>query len=578
MDRIGRYRITGELGRGAMGVVYKAEDPAIGRTVAIKTIRLGDVSDDKERTFLRDRLFREARSAGILSHPNIVTIYDIQEQDDLAYVFMEYVDGPSLEKVMPKGALARDNFLKILDQTASALDYAHSRGIVHRDIKPANIMLASDGSAKITDFGVAKIVSAQATQTGVVMGTPSYMSPEQITDRGLDGRSDQFSLAIIAYQLLTGEKPFSAPTLPSLMYKIVHEQPAPPQRLNPSLSPAVEMVLRRGMEKNPEARYPNCSQLVKALMTACESRAGWTPMAQGGAESLETVAESLAATAKPASEPAADAPKAAQPADPPAAPAKPAKPPIKLPDTISTPRIEPTDGGIPVRKGGWLGPGVALALGACLIGGLGWVGYRMLLSDDRAGREKSPSTEARPPEPPPKPSAVVPGSSPKAPQTTEPAKGASVPKPEAGAAQGQKSPAFREVEVRIATTPPGAKISVDGGEGCTSPCERVMSAGRHTLVANLEGYRTSSRAVSVPDELEVQMNLEATSGTLFITSTPAGGTIVVDGKTRTEKTPARIALPAGKHKVRVDIEGAPSDEREVEVMDGSLSQLTFRSN
>src|ERR1700749_1902332 len=188
MESIGRYRIIGELGRGAMGVVYHATDPAIGRSVAIKTIRIQDINDTQQRDKLRERLFREARSAGVLSHPNIVTIYDMDEVDDLAYIAMAYVNGPTLEKILAsEAALSGANMLRILRQTASGLDYAHGRGIVHRDVKPANIMTDEDGAVKITDFGIAKITAVgdmtetrNMTETRTVVGTPNYMSPEQV--------------------------------------------------------------------------------------------------------------------------------------------------------------------------------------------------------------------------------------------------------------------------------------------------------------------------------------------------------------------------------------------------------------
>src|SRR6202162_1482701 len=194
VENIGRYRIIGELGRGAMGIVYKAQDPAIGRLIAIKSIRLGDLTDDNERERLRDRLFREAQSAGVLSHPGIVTIYDIAEENGMAYIFMEFVNGPPLEKMLkheqtPDG----ETLLSIFRQVGAALDYAHKKGIVHRDIKPANIMIHEDGTAKITDFGVAKIMSQQMTVAGMMMGTPSYMSPEQIQGGAVAGSADQFA-------------------------------------------------------------------------------------------------------------------------------------------------------------------------------------------------------------------------------------------------------------------------------------------------------------------------------------------------------------------------------------------------
>jgi serine/threonine-protein kinase len=198
VENVGRYRIVGELGRGAMGVVYQAQDPAIGRMIAVKTIRLNELTDDNERDRMRERLFREAQSAGILSHPGIVTIYDIAEENGMAYIFMELVNGPPLEKMLKaEQPPDKETLLSIFRQTALALDYAHKKGIVHRDIKPSNIMVHEDGTAKITDFGVAKIVSQQLTQAGTIMGTPSYMSPEQVQGGTISGRTDQFSLAVI---------------------------------------------------------------------------------------------------------------------------------------------------------------------------------------------------------------------------------------------------------------------------------------------------------------------------------------------------------------------------------------------
>jgi serine/threonine protein kinase len=290
VHQIGRYQILGELGRGAMGIVYKAQDPAIGRTVAIKSIRLQELTDETERARLRERLFREAQSAGILSHPGIVTIYDIAEQEGMAYIFMEFVNGPPLEKMlMHEQTPDKETLLSIFRQTAAALDYAHKKGIVHRDIKPANIMIHEDGTAKVTDFGVAKIVSQQMTVAGTMMGTPSYMPPEQVQGGAISGRADQFSLAVIAYEVFTGEKPFTAEYLPTLLFKIVREDPMPAERLNPTLGAQVDAVLRRAMSKNPNERYETCVAFINALAAACAAAPGWTPMPRGASHNIPTV-------------------------------------------------------------------------------------------------------------------------------------------------------------------------------------------------------------------------------------------------------------------------------------------------
>ena len=269
-QRAGRYVISRELGRGAMGVVYEALDPLIGRSVAVKIIRLESLTGPGDVRFLRDRLFREARSAGSLSHPGIVTIFDVGQEANEAFIAMERVNGPSLaETLVATPRLDRGKALSILRQMAAALDHAHRHGVIHRDIKPANIMLDQGVTVKITDFGIAKVVSdASQTLTNFVMGTPSYMSPEQIEAKPLDGRSDQFSLAAVAYQLLTGAVPFQTESLPSLLHQIVYA-PRPSARAACSALPAaVDDVFRRALERNAAERYSSCTEFVEALESA----------------------------------------------------------------------------------------------------------------------------------------------------------------------------------------------------------------------------------------------------------------------------------------------------------------------
>ncbi len=270
MDTIvkaGRYEILSELGRGAMGVVYLAIDPVIGRNVAVKTIRLTEEGTGLTRPELLSRFQTEARAAGLLTHPNIVVVYDAGEEDGLYYITMELVPGKSMQAVLDSGeAFPVSRTLRILEQTCSALQFAHERNIVHRDIKPANLMLTADDTVKVTDFGTAKILQfGTVQQTTHVMGTPSYMSPEQVKGRPIDGRTDIFSLGVVLYEMLTGEKPFPGQSITTVIYKIVNEEPIPPRQLNPSIHPGLNGIVMRALTKDPDARYQSCREMLEDL-------------------------------------------------------------------------------------------------------------------------------------------------------------------------------------------------------------------------------------------------------------------------------------------------------------------------
>ena len=257
----------GELGRGAMGVVYKATDPVIGRTVAVKTIRLSEEGTGLSRPELLTRFQTEARAAGLLTHPNIVVVFDAGEEDGLYYITMELVEGKSLQTMLDGGhAFPLPRTLRIMEQTCSALQFAHERNVIHRDIKPANLMLTADDTVKVTDFGTAKILQfGTVQQTAHVMGTPSYMSPEQVKGRAVDGRSDIFSLGVMLYEMVTGEKPFPGQNITTVIYKIVNEEPVPPRQINPSIHPGISAVVMKALEKDPEQRYQSCREMLDEL-------------------------------------------------------------------------------------------------------------------------------------------------------------------------------------------------------------------------------------------------------------------------------------------------------------------------
>jgi len=256
MKQFGRYEVLEEIGSGAMGAVFKARDPMMDREVAVKTIHasalIGPMADQ-----YRERFTREARAAGRLAHPGIVTVFDAGVEGDTPYLVMEFVPGRTLESVLSSGEhFPLDMVYEIGQQLAEALAYAHANGVIHRDIKPANIQLTGTPErAKIMDFGVAKLAQAQVTSTGTLLGTPAYMAPEQFTGMPIDGRSDLFSLGVILYWLATGDKPFTGDTITAVSYKIVHTEPIAPRQLNPGVPAALEAVILKCLAKDPAARH-----------------------------------------------------------------------------------------------------------------------------------------------------------------------------------------------------------------------------------------------------------------------------------------------------------------------------------
>jgi len=266
IEKIGKYTVTGEIGRGAMGIVYKGVDPYIGRSVAIKTIRFDTITQPSEQEHAQRRFMREARSAGSLSHPNIVTIYDVGIDEGLTYIVMEYIEGHSLEELIAGGTqYSIEEITAMMAPIADALDYAHRKGIVHRDIKPGNILLDSEGRPHIVDFGIAHLSTSTMTQTSMAMGTPYYMPPEQIAGKKVDHRADIFSLGAVLYELLTLQKPFPGENITTVIYKIVNEPPVPPRDYRQDLPDGLDPVLNKALAKDPAQRYSSCREMVRDL-------------------------------------------------------------------------------------------------------------------------------------------------------------------------------------------------------------------------------------------------------------------------------------------------------------------------
>jgi eukaryotic-like serine/threonine-protein kinase len=300
-ERFGRYEILTELGRGAMGIVYKARDPKINRVVAVKTFSLESQPPEEEREY-RERFFREAEAAGRLSHPGIVTIFDVGEEPETRapYIVMEFVGGQSLDKMLASGdhKLPLETALQLALELAEALDCAHGQGVVHRDLKPANILITEDGHAKIADFGIAKLNLANHTLGGRVLGTPAYMSPEQLNGEAVDGRSDLFSLGVVLYTVLTGYRPFQGNSALTVSYKVVNREPVPATVLDTELPAGLDYIIGRAMAKDPAQRYQRGMEIVLDLQDLRAGRELWSKTKQPGSSLGADIEETANARAR----------------------------------------------------------------------------------------------------------------------------------------------------------------------------------------------------------------------------------------------------------------------------------------
>src|SRR5487761_2061919 len=293
ISNLGRYEIISELGQGAMGVVYKALDPLIERVVAIKTINLGLALDEKDE--YEGRFYQEAKAAGRLSHPNIVTIYDVGKSGDVAYIAMEFLQGKELRDILNEvKSLPVGQILDFVSQVASGIAYAHENGIVHRDVKPSNIMVGSDGHVKITDFGIARMESASVrTQTGMVLGSPKYMSPEQVTGKLIDQRSDIFSLGVVLYEMLTGKAPFMGENVNAIMYQTLNSIPPPPSSINQAVPDMLNFIVAKALAKGLEDRYQSAKDFTSDLL-ACRNNLERATATNAAPKSLHFAAEATA--------------------------------------------------------------------------------------------------------------------------------------------------------------------------------------------------------------------------------------------------------------------------------------------
>jgi serine/threonine protein kinase len=602
--KAGRYDLREELGRGAMGVVYHGFDPVIGRDVAVKTLRLSEAGTGLSREELIGRFQTEARAAGQLTHPNIVVVFDAGEEDGLFYITMEFVEGRSLQTLVDSHQpFPVPRVLKLMEQVCSALDFAHQHNVVHRDIKPANLMLTSDDVVKITDFGTAKILQFGTAQTAHVMGTPSYMSPEQVKGKPVDGRSDIFSLGVILYELMTGEKPFPGQNITTVIYKIINEEPIPPRSLDSSIHPGLSAVISRALAKDPAARYQSCHELLSALKNY-----------------HELAGPELAGRVKSAIPPASSRPSA----QPPRVAAVPTVP-------VSSERHPSVHFMLPVaveeepsRRPG----GILLTL--ILLGIIGFAGYRVyppLLDLWQRAHEsvEPPSVPAKPETAPQAPnvdgtdakpeaqsSNTIPAAGPAptaaaAPLENSPTPQAApqpvaapavtanppVPQPAASANSPDKviapqkpappaapAPAHlleSKLRTELAGQPLADKVKIQATANVLTISGSLNLAEHRELFGHLRTVPAGVRVIDDTEYTEAQKNTLPTpssAGWVWVRSSPPGARILVDGAETGLRTPARLEVQGGEHQVRLVQQGFGTAQRSVSVSPGQTIQFT----
>ena len=618
MQNIGRYQIESELGKGAMGLVYKATDPNIGRAVALKTMRL-DVHGIEQEEMLR-RFKNEARSAGVLSHPNIVTIYDAGEDQGLFYIAMEYIEGHTLAEVLQQQrVLPVEQVISITRNICSGLDFAHGKGIVHRDIKPANIMVTPDGTAKIMDFGIAK-VSGSLTSTGQVLGTPNYMSPEQVKGRQLDGRSDLFSLGVMLYEMLTGEKPFIGQGVTTIIYKIVNENPIPPRDLDLTIHPGLSAVVTRTLAKDPYERYQTGAELIRDLesyksygsdanSTIVNSTGAFDrALASGGGDAGDAtlIGHAPAVPVKPPTQVVPAQSTGAQPsavrtgavAQPastgttPASSTQKKAPPVTPPPPKS---VVPKPASAGSKGSGKLVIG-AVAVVVMIAGIFGMVRHNAKKRAETSQQEVQQALQqaqqaievAKQAEQLNKPADQPPASadpSTQQPATTDAAAPAP-PEPDPNGAKTPAAPATPKVkklttgDLQVVSEPAGAHVDIDGQtrpEWVTPFVADKLTPGKHNITYNLPNFGSEKRTVDVVagKKGNVDAKLTTNVGTVNLTSNPAGSEVFINGKPTGQKTPAILNLPAGNHAVKVHHEGFQDETQNVTVAIGQAHNLAI---
>lgn len=553
-----------------MGVVYRAVDPNIGRTVALKTMRL-DVEGIEHDEMLQ-RFRNEARAAGLMSHPNIVTIHDADECSGLFYIAMECLDGDTLQSLMTKKRVfSAEEIVLLASQVAAGLDYAHAMKVVHRDIKPANIMITRQNAAKIMDFGISKSVGTM-TRTGQVLGTPYYMSPEQVMGRELDGRADLFSFGIVMYEMATGERPFTGENVTTIIYKIVNECPVPACELQIAVHPGLSDVIMHCLAKKPEERYQSGAQLVRDLenFRSVHPAAGQetivlpprpTSTSHAPANATATVASATALKTVPLQSASATATQVARSS---------ANTPKNLPP------VQATRGR--GKKLAWV---AAAAFFVLVLGTLNKARQHKeaaLSPTSARARELTHKSIAEKPIEPSKQTtepSVTQGGESQPSASLNSAQVASAPVPE----KAQSAPFPKRISIRFTSNPEGALVRFDGHSSPAWLTPFTMAdivPGTHQLVVAKAGYSSERRELEIGSKVSsvpYHLDLVPETTAISISSDPPGASIELDGADTRKVTPAQIPVSEGQHTVILSLAGYRQAEAKAEVAKGHIAIL-----
>lgn len=510
LKRLGRYEIIKELGRGGMGIVLMGRDPHLDRMVALKIIKIDDSGDGMGHKELIERFYIEARAAGKINHQNIVTVYDVGEADGKKFIAMEFVEGRNLAGIISEeGPLPVSRAARFIHQIADGLAYAHERGIVHRDIKPGNILVTADDKAKISDFGLARLQSAgSVTQTGHAVGSPSYMSPEQVQGMAVDGRSDMFSLGVLFYEMLTQRRPFEGESLTTVIFKIIKDTPPSPSQINKTVPPAIDDIIAKMTAKDPDSRYPSCADVARAVLPFITEQSSFPLTSSDSVRTMSFSKKDVEAAGA----------------------------------GVKTPPKSKKAAGKPI---GALIAGLILFV-AAIVGGIILLKPGAVPEEPTAVAKKEDPQTPAPPMEEKKPEAKeeAPPSAPAVSKAVEEEKPAPPPP-----AQGLSA-------LTVITSPPGAQVRIDGKEKGRTPLTITdAQPGERKVEVSRPGHATVTKTVAVKlgEPAMVEIKLEPKTARIHVDA-PENAAVFING-TRVGTGPVTKDVAEGDLKITVEKEG-----------------------